>query len=434
MERKLIDTQSVSDLIESQIKLAVDQQVQHALSNDRWIESIEKQIVQYVQDRIVARFNNISNMPDLVETVKISVADLIDQGHLPGVDKFVDQGLLQVSVNHAIENMVASTIDNLMLDADWLSKIENVLKQHLAQSVMSQLRSLDVERAISGQMDSYMDRWQEHLRENFSSRGIRDDATDTQLTVMDDGIVASKGIAAQELYIEKDAKINGALVVDNLAVLRNINVDCPGWNTLIEHVADKTLGRVNENWRVSLVQEVLDLAKTQGIDFAQIHLQGQPLVVGDRLNPAVKTTSIERTGVLSELTVSGTVNLNDSVRVINRRLGVNTDNPEMALSVWDEEVSVIVGKIEKQRAYIGTGRLQSLAIGINRVPQIEITAEGLTTIKQLCIGRHRISHADQVPGYSGTKGDVVFNSNPRAGEPFAWQCLGGFQWQPLKAA
>jgi len=434
MERKLIGTQSVTDLIESQIKIAVDQQVQHALSDNRWIESIEQQIVQYVQDRIVGRFNNIANMPDLIETVKISVADLIKQGHLPGVGEFVDEGALKVAVNHAIETMVESTIDDLMLDPGWLTKIENQLKQHLTQSVMNQLQSIDVDRSIREQIDQGIERWQSRLKENFSSRGIQDLATGTRLTIMDDGVVSTVGIAAEELLIEQDARINGTLVVKKLAVTQGMNTDAPGWQPLIDNIADRTFEKVDDAWRKELVKEVLDLAQTQGINFAQVLISGRPLIEGDRLNTSIKFTDIERIGTLRELTVKGSVNLNDSVRVVGQRLGINTENPEMALSIWDEEVSLVAGKISKDQAYIGSGRGQKLSIGINRVPQIEITTDGLTTIRQLCIGRHRISHADQVPGSSGTKGDIVFNSNPRPGEPFAWQCLGGFQWQPLRAA
>ena len=105
----------------------------------------------------------------------------------------------------------------------------------------------------------------------------------------------------------------------------------------------------------------------------------------------------------------------------------------MALSVWDEEVSIVVGKNKANEAYIGTNRAQGVAIGTNRIPQIEISADGLTRIKQLQVGLHRISHDVKVPGWSGTRGDIVFNSNPNDAV-FAWVCLGQYQWKTLKSA
>jgi hypothetical protein len=102
--------------------------------------------------------------------------------------------------------------------------------------------------------------------------------------------------------------------------------------------------------------------------------------------------------------------------------------------VWDEEISILLGKHKNKNAYIGTGRSQALSIGVNREPAIGIDTDGLTTIKKLQIGVHKISHDTTVPGWSGTKGDVVFNSNPGINSNvFAWQCLGGFKWKVIRA-
>lgn len=372
-------------------------------------------------------------MPDLIETVKISVADLIAQGHIPGIDQYVDQGELRVVVNYAIERMVESTIDGLVLDPNWIAKIENQIKQNLAQSVIEHLRTINVAQAIKDQIDANIEDYRSKLLENFSSRGIQDFATETRLTVTDDGVVSDRGLAALELLIEQDAHIRGTLVADKLVITRGMNTDSPGWLPLIDNISARTLEKIDADWRENLVQQVLDLAKSRGINFNQISIDGSLLIEGDTLSRSIKNTSIEKLGVLRELRVNGPVNLGDSVTVVNRRLGINTETPEMALSVWDEEVSLIAGKLSSDQAYIGSGRNQSLTIGINRVPQIEISSQGLTTIRQLCVGRHRIGHADQVPGWSGTKGDIVFNSSPDLDSPFAWQCLGGYQWRPVGA-
>ena len=77
---------------------------------------------------------------------------------------------------------------------------------------------------------------------------------------------------------------------------------------------------------------------------------------------------------------------------------------------------------------------QGVVIGVNRIPQIEISTTGLTRIKQLQSGLHKISHATLGPGWAGTRGDLVFNTNPGADRVFAWVCLGAHRWQPLKAA
>jgi hypothetical protein len=182
------------------------------------------------------------------------------------------------------------------------------------------------------------------------------------------------------------------------------------------------------------VDEVLELAKTQGIDFDNILLAGQPLVADNKLSTSVKETSIESTGTLKDLKTTGVVNLSNTVTVKSNRLGINTQDPEMALSVWDEEVSVIAGKLRKDQAFIGTARRQALTIGINRTACIEIDVDGLVTAKQFRIDRWRIGHGTEVPGYSGTRGDFILNNDPKPNSPFAWVCLGGFRWQSLRSA
>ena len=134
------------------------------------------------------------------------------------------------------------------------------------------------------------------------------------------------------------------------------------------------------------------------------------------------------------LTVAGITSLADTVTINNNRVGINTQSPELALSVWDEEVAITIGKFKNNHAYIGTSRTQNLSLGINRVPYIEIDNEGITTIKKLRIGVHTIGHSAEVPGHSGTRGDIVFNINPTDDNVFAWVCLGAYTWKPLKSA
>ena len=174
--------------------------------------------------------------------------------------------------------------------------------------------------------------------------------------------------------------------------------------------------------------------KTNGIEFERVTIGGELLVDGDRLSNTIKETSIETTGVLRSLQVAGVTHLNDTFTVVKKRVGINTQEPEMALSVWDEEVALIFGKHKLKEAYIGTSRVQGLTLGVNRVGQLTIDADGLTTIKKLQVGLHKISHATQVPGWSGTRGDMVFNASPGSDRVFAWVCLGAYKWQVLKSA
>jgi hypothetical protein len=248
-------------------------------------------------------------------------------------------------------------------------------------------------------------------------------------------VVITNGVTAQQLLVEQDTHISGTLTVNRLVLKESANTDTHAWDELVALSADKVKNQLTSEWRESLVQQTIQLAKTSGIDFDQITLNGQPLVTGNSLNSHITHTSIRKTGALENLKVSGAVNFaNQALTADNRRVGINTAEPDMALSVWDEETSISLGKMSQNVAYIGAGRKHDLVIGIDRKEQIRLDTTGLTTVSQLRVDRWRIQHHATVPGWSGTRGDFVFNNDVKDDLVFAWVCLGGFRWQPLKSA
>ena len=90
----MIETQSVAELVEKQIKLVVEQQVADAITEQNWLNEIETKVIKHVQDRITAKFSSIASVPDLVETVKDSVAILFNQGAVPGIATYIDNTII----------------------------------------------------------------------------------------------------------------------------------------------------------------------------------------------------------------------------------------------------------------------------------------------------------------------------------------------------
>jgi hypothetical protein len=251
---------------------------------------------------------------------------------------------------------------------------------------------------------------------------------------MDDVVVVESELVSNNLDVQKNVNVRGSIITKDLVVTGCINVDNKSWHELSDSIKKQTLESIGDEWQKKLTDQVLEQAKISGIDFESVSIGGVLLIQDGTLNPEVKHANLKTVGILDKLQVQGTTILNNTMHVHNLRIGINTDSPEMALSIWDEEVAIIAGKLSKQQAFIGTARPQNLAIGVNRNAQIEIDTDGLTTIKKLRVGRHMFGHSNEVPGYSGTRGDLMFNSNPVPGSPFAWVCLGSYQWQPLKAA
>ena len=340
----------------------------------------------------------------------------------------IDPGLVKRLVEQAIEDNILSAVQNISSDPAWLARIEHMINQTVVQETMIRLGSMDLNPIIKQRVDESMGVFQKTLLTEFTSTGISDQATSCQLTIMDDTTVVENCLTAHSMDVV------GSITVQNLIVKGAINTDNQSWITLADNISQKTLEKLTTEWNIQLVNQVAQEIKDNGISFDQVQVGGESLISGNRLAGTITESNIQSLGTLRQLQVQGEAHINNTVSVVNRRLGINTDTPEMALSIWDEEVSVVIGKNKAKQAYIGTNRDQGLVIGVNRLPQIEIDSAGLTAIKKLQVGLHKISHNTAVPGWSGTRGDIVFNSNPGPDRVFAWVCLGTFKWQTLKSA
>lgn len=340
----------------------------------------------------------------------------------------LDPTTIQHMIEQVVEDNILSVVNSLTEDPAWLSKIEHMINQAVVQRTVREINSTDINTVIHARVDENLATVHKKFMQNFVSNGIADQASAIQLTVMDDATVIENQL------VTKDLKVVGTTTVGDLTVTGSINTDNKSWNELAKEISRRTLDQLDQSWQSRLVDQVTKQIQSNGIDFAQVNIDGAPLIDGNVLNSAVTESNIQKLGHLKDLNVKGEAHIYDTVSVVNRRLGINTSTPESALSVWDEEVAVIIGKHQAKQAYIGTSRDQGVAIGVNRQPQIEIDTNGLTRIKKLQIGLHKISYDTQVPGWSGTRGDIVFNSNPGTDRVFAWVCLGAHKWQTLKSA
>jgi len=341
----------------------------------------------------------------------------------------VDPNLVQQLVEQAVEININKLVDQICADPVWTQRVERMINQTVAQETVARLSAIDIGPAIKNQVDARMALFTDSILKNFTSTGIVDQATKCELIVLEDGVVVENCLTANSI------EAVDSLRVQNLVVTGSINTDNLSWTALAADISQKTLDQLTESWNNNLVDQVVTQIQEHGIDFDQVTVNGQTIIAGNQLTRTVTESSLQSVGTLKNLSVSGEAKFNNNtLTVLNKRLGVNTEAPEKALGVWDEEVSIVIGKHKLNQAYFGTNREQSVTIGVNREPQIEINTDGLTTVKKLQVGLHKISHATQVPGWSGNKGDIVFNANHGADRVFAWVCLGAYRWQTLKSA
>lgn len=340
----------------------------------------------------------------------------------------IDSDVIQQAINQAVLDGIKKTVDGLKNDPQWNNQIELLIKQAVVQRTQDTLSNIDIAHMVHDRVDQNMKNIKDLLLTNFSSTGIDDRATTCQLTIMDDTTVVENQLTTNEMNVV------GSLVTQNLVVKGAINTDNQSWQELASIISNNTFNKLNDEWRTSLVADVAEKIKNNGIEFDSITVNGDTLIDGNRLSSKITESNLQSVGNLKELKVQGHARFTNTLNVMNGRIGVNTEEPEMALSVWDEEVSIVAGKFKKDQAYIGTSRNSALAIGVNRQPSIEIDVDGETRIRKLRVAQWQVGHSTEVPGWSGTRGDIVFNANFGNDRVFAWLCLGGFKWQTLKSA
>ena len=414
MERRLIDDKAVAKLIKDEVKRSVDAQVNSALSDPEWIIELENRITKFVQDRITARFSNISTVPDLVATVERSVEKMFKDGFIPPIEHMVDNVLLEQAVDGAVEKLVTDTIESLVVDPNWLTKIHNQISRDTSDRITRGLKDVGMRGIL-----------REVVLENAGT--IQEDLN-REVTIEKGLVVVDNHLSSETMDTRSDVNIGGALVVEGeLVVKGRISLSNPSFRELSLTIKEEALTEL----RTGFIEETSNTIRESiqdGINLKNISIRGMPLVDNDTLAPGIKKTNIEQLGTLKDLTV-GT-----ELSVANNRVGINTTVPTSALSIWDNEVSIDIGKRSQNVAQIGTSKAHDLSIITNNQEQITINKDGLTWVKQLQVGRNKISHANETPGYQGAKGDVVFNSNFAPGGTFAWICLGAYRWQELKSA
>jgi siroheme synthase (precorrin-2 oxidase/ferrochelatase) len=214
--------------------------------------------------------------------------------------------------------------------------------------------------------------------------GIESFTQDVQLTMLDDNVVIENTLVANEIKTKK-------LIVEDL------ELDAETYDT-IKHDILKSVP-VPKNYDADI----------------------------ERLETKL---SQSKTGSFKELEVSGESLLSDVLYTTpgNRRVGINTMEPSDALTVWDNETEVVIGKHKAQEGYIGTRRRQDINIGANNKVGITVRSDGSVVINKLELLGRTIAESDRVPGYAAKRGDIVLNSKPEPGNPIGWVCLDGIRW------
>lgn len=327
----------------------------------------------------------------------------------------------QQMINSRATEIVKSIVSTLDFNTVVRQAIHTVLSEHRyvqdwpANSIPPHLVDFDNAHISANVLNGGIAR-------NFASTGIADFATSTVLTVLNDRTM-----------------IKGNLQVDgNLSLKGLVNTDSEFYRDLSanlqQHIVEQASILIS-NALAEQLAPAIAAAISSGVDAAAIQVKSEPLVQDTKLNRFITDSNLQKVGRLRELDVGGEVSLYDTVRIVKKRMGINTIEPGSVLDVWDQEVQIIAEKAEANTGYIGLGRPGLLRLGVDRNNAITILPNGGVEIPDLRVGRYEkiaMSVSGGVPTDPGTSGDIIFNSDPKSNGVFAWVCLEGARWAPVR--
>jgi len=244
---------------------------------------------------------------------------------------------------------------------------------------------------------------------NITSTGFTDNAENIELTIDERGVVVHNNLTTnhvgainvevEHLTVTDNAEFNNATFKGDVNIIGKLTADSLG--SLQEQLNDKQSYTIN----------------------------GKTVLSENTLGPSIIESNLRRIGNLKELQVEGEVLLGDSLYVSpTGRVGINTDEPTHALTLWDQEVCLTVGKLQKDTAVIGTERNQDIVLKSGTNNNATLKADGTTVIEKPVLNGKTFTTSAMSPGYAGQLGDICWNSKPQQGQPIGWVCIGGAQW------
>jgi hypothetical protein len=300
----------------------------------------------------------------------------------------------------------------------------------------------------------------------FSSKGITDEASDTVLKIKDDGIhvdVVHANKVSGKLSVGGNLTVEGSITATSLHVdeltadVRNERTDplsFLGSNNKTAY-GKGLLWPGGEYTKQFLLMERPDrFFATESLELRanKIYMiNGQNVLSQDTLGTTVVNSNLKKLGLLEKLNVEGSVVVDNYVYYDpnTQRLGLGTEAPNGAFSIlsWDHEF--VIDPTDSKSFKVGTYTTGQLDIVTDDTPRITIAPNGSVTLHEKVIIKHKLGvgvknfvedvdvttggpvrfqgkkfeTGDSIPtGGSYSKGDIVWNTEPKPSGYVGWIC------------
>jgi hypothetical protein len=342
------------------------------------------------------------------------------------VKAIVDNIIAEVNTN--IQSQIESIVEKQVTALVKKIPIQQMFEQTFASGLTAQTfefpdASIPATAIQSGNLALSGSQISGGIIENFGSTGIDDKSTQCQLTILDEAIVVENNLLTRDLTVKGTVNIEGDLNITGVVPKTSTM-----YTSLVADATNNVRASLNDSVFAGFSSLVFKQIKEEGLDLTKITLNGQEIVNGPNLSSAIVNSNLRTVGALTELQVVGESLFSSTLYVTNKRVGVNTIEPNQSLSIWDQEVEIGFGKLETNVGIIGLPRNQSLVLSTNGKKNITLSPDGGVAVDAISIGQITVMSSDSPPANDMPKGTVVFNSNPNIGGPMGWVSLGGARW------
>jgi hypothetical protein len=400
---------SLTQTILEEVKGNVKRELQHTVKE--YVTSLD--ISSIVNDAIGAHINAwLENHQDWLTKTVNPIVDLVRRDASAEILKQA-----QTDIANAIK-IKTKDFDSLATKAfadNFFKQLDNF--NFPDNSVPARSLNFDNGQRISG------DFIEAGIIKGFNSTGIQDAASDCRVTIMDDSTVFENRLVAQGLRVVGNVELEGMISISG-----QVDSGSKFYSDLVESVRVTVNNGMDDNMFTRYSDKVMDRIRVEGVDVSNLQVKGKPAFEDGKLSGHIQDSNLRTVGMLKELQVQGEFFSSETLYTSKNRVGINTMEPGAALSIWDQEVEIEIGKFDAETARITTTRKQDLVIGSNRKSNIRLSPDGNTELQKLRLGTQTFASSPTPPNYAANKGDVVFNANPNLGGPLGWVCMGSSNW------
>jgi REP element-mobilizing transposase RayT len=384
---------------------------------------LEKHITQQIEQTVKTYLDSEELRAKMLEQVDNSIGAIIENVANRIYSEIVNRTQIADHIKTIINIEASSAIqkESMELVRAQLSNtpIKQILENSIKKEVDSTVKSFNFpEKSIAPESINWRNGilTGSHLKggviENFSSTGIEDKAKNVQLTILDDHVVAEGQFTAMNITAADTLTAQNLVLTGSLEIGTEI-IDHGPFSQLIQMHAEMVIDDKLEPYKALI-------------------MNGQSLLTENTLAPSVSNSNLRRVGNLLELNVSGDAKFSETMFVsAGNKVGINTEEPRGALTVWDEDAEVTFVKTGRKTMFMGSTRDSQIEIGTNNKNQISLTEGDVTVNSPITIMGVRFNTSVGVPEGEGLPNEIRFVTSAREDQPRFYICLGGSKWKSL---